>query len=428
MTEPKRWYDPILKHPLTRTVAGGAAAAGLATSLLCASPAEAQDAQFYGAGGVFVGYSWGADFGSGVQWGIEGRAGADFRPQFACVAEESFTAGATARFSFLNLDPQLHLGGQAGISWGMVATLADVSLGYRWGEDPGFSLPLGMELQVHMASTYVRFDPVFTEITAGGGVSFPPRNGDFVCAVPGRALHAERGHAALPGIEHLGAPRRPSDVDPELARAIAREWEHRAKGEWASVPAFLQLADQLRLAGAPGSLVRRALVAAEDELRHAIGSARASMVYSGSEVVLGAVTPATRAPAEGAEALRRLAVESWVDGCLGEGKAAAAAAREASLSEIPEVRDLQRTIAQDEGRHAELAWDVLAWTVDAGGDDVRHAVHACRDASSLENTSGLHDGPNLARHGLLSVDAHHAIEDERREAERARLDAILSRG
>jgi len=42
-------------------------------------------------------------------------------------------------------------------------------------------------------------------------------------------------------------------------------------------------------------------------------------------------------------------------------------------------------IARDEVRHAELAWDVLAWCLEVGGPDVRKAVGsrlACSIASS----------------------------------------------
>ncbi len=64
--------------------------------------------------------------------------------------------------------------------------------------------------------------------------------------------------------------------------------------------------------------------------------------------------------------LLRLAVESWEDGCLGEGLAAERARR----SRGP----VNARIARDEQRHADLAWSVLAWALAEGGRPVRDAV------------------------------------------------------
>ena len=84
----------------------------------------------------------------------------------------------------------------------------------------------------------------------------PPREGGgFACAVAGRALHDEQGHAPLPGLVREGERVSPVDLDRDTAAALAMEWEHRAKAEWASVPAFIQLAEQLEIAGAPARLV-----------------------------------------------------------------------------------------------------------------------------------------------------------------------------
>ncbi len=420
-----RWYDPILEHPVARGVAGSLAAAGAAGLLMTATPAEAQDLVTpYGAGGVLIGYQWGAEdnAGNGLLWGVEGRGGVMLADQFGGPA---MAANAVGRFSFVNLDPQLHFGGQIGGGFGMVFGVFDVTLGHRWGPHGGFSMPLGFELQVHAASTFVRLDPLLWQGAVGGGVSWMPREMLVGFAVPGRPLHAEEGHAALPAVTRLDEERPPDDVDPELAAVLATEWAHRAQGEWASVPAFLQLADQLARVAAPASLVRRAREAAADEARHAIATARASMVYGGAPLTLGAVSPHTRRPAEGLDALRRLAAESWVDGCLGEGKAAAAVARESQLAPHAAQRAMQLTIARDEARHAELAWDVLAWTVAAGGDDVRHAVDALRDASPSERTSGLDGGLDLRSHGLLSEPEHAGLASALRERAASRLAAVL---
>src|SRR5439155_16644581 len=72
--------------------------------------------------------------------------------------------------------------------------------------------------------------------------------------------------------------------------------------------------------------------------------------------------------------LVRLAAESWIDGCLGEGAAARRAGRAARLARHDGTRRALVRIERDESRHAELAWDVVRWAVDRGGTDARDAI------------------------------------------------------
>ena len=44
------------------------------------------------------------------------------------------------------------------------------------------------------------------------------------------------------------------------------------------------------------------------------------------------------------------------------------------MSSNPAVRAALHTIIRDETRHAELAWQTLAWALAAGGDEARAAV------------------------------------------------------
>lgn len=401
-----------------------AAAAGLAT-LAGASVAEAQEEPIpYGQVSLFVGYTWGPE--GGFTWGIEGRGGVDVRDQFACGSRPTFVGGGVARFSFVELRPQIHVGPQAGVGFGPMAALAELTLGYRWGDDRnagGFSMPIGLELEVWAFQTFFRGDPMLADVSTGGGGGYAPREVGFSCAVAGRALHDELGHAPLPSVTHLDAP---TERD-ELARALRSEWESRAAAEWASVPSFLQLADQLVAARAPESLVNRALLAAYDEVRHAETSARAAVHYGAAPLRLGRVSPHTRARAVGSDALVRLAVESWIDGCLGEGRAAEAARRESeSASESREAASLQVMIARDERTHAELAWDVLAWALARGGEEVRSAVRAVRDASPSES-GGAGGELDLSAHGLLARAEHERIGDDVRRRAVRRLDALLAR-
>jgi hypothetical protein len=76
-------------------------------------------------------------------------------------------------------------------------------------------------------------------------------------------------------------------------------------------------------------------------------------------------------------------VESWLDGCLGEGAAAKRAAREVLVARDARTRAVWARIAEDESRHAELAWDILGWTIDRAGSAARDAVGAA-GADSLD--------------------------------------------
>jgi hypothetical protein len=62
-------------------------------------------------------------------------------------------------------------------------------------------------------------------------------------------------------------------------------------------------------------------------------------------------------------ALVDVAVENAVEGCIRETYGALLAFVEALSSPDPSLRRAMRTIAEDECRHAELAWSVHAWAL-----------------------------------------------------------------
>ena len=200
---------------------------------------------------------------------------------------------------------------------------------------------------------------------------------------------------------------------------MARIWARRAQTELASVPAFHELAVQLRVLNAPAELVARARASAEDELRHALIAVGHVASFDGGALALASEMGAPRASLAGTAGFVRTALESWVDGCLGEGVAAACAAEEARVAVPSELRRTQQVVAEDEQRHGELAWDVLAWALDAGGADVRRALHAAAEAEVERTPESTHEEP-LEAFGVLSserqrdlADVHHARSLER---------------
>lgn len=175
----------------------------------------------------------------------------------------------------------------------------------------------------------------------------------------GRPLRDDRGgRAALPAVCLL-------DRDFE-----GRRWAERARMEWASVPAFGELHEQLRACGAPAELQARALAAADDELRHAVDAAHMATLLTGAPVALDPPARSRRRALGGRDGLERLVGESWSDGCLGEGTAAHEARLEADTAPSP-VRPVLRRVAEDEQRHAELAWDVLRFACAANPTTTR---------------------------------------------------------
>ncbi len=124
--------------------------------------------------------------------------------------------------------------------------------------------------------------------------------------------------------------------------------------EAASVPAFERLADELRALGAPEVLRSAALAAADEERRHA-----EAMTAQARRFGVAVATPALGAPEP--RPLVALALENAVEGCVRETWAALLAAHQAQSAEDPALRALMAAIADDERRHAELAWAIDAW-------------------------------------------------------------------
>jgi hypothetical protein len=156
-----------------------------------------------------------------------------------------------------------------------------------------------------------------------------------------------------------------------LHDALATAWLRSALTEHASVAAFARLALQLLSVGAPLELIEGANRAALDEIRHAeICLAHANRVACvdhrfGPLDVGGCLDTVT---------LVELARMNVVEGCIGETLAAAVMAEQAERARDPELRRELRSIAQDESRHAILAWRIARWAIARGGSEVRRAV------------------------------------------------------
>jgi hypothetical protein len=203
----------------------------------------------------------------------------------------------------------------------------------------------------------------------------PFRDGDAL-RVAARAHRADWKADLAPSVEGLTQDER---------RSLADAWARDAASEHASVAAFARFALQLLAVGAPADLLEAAHEAALDEIAHARVSYAIASAYAGE-----AIGPAPLAMASSSiqTSLATMAVETFLDGCIAETRAAIVARDKAATSSDPIVRGVLTTIADDEERHAELAWRTVAWALRTGGDDVRDAIAA---AAATAFASGADD-------------------------------------
>lgn len=244
---------------------------------------------------------------------------------------------------------------------------------------------------------------------SGGGLCCYNTLVEFVCVV-GRALPSESGPIVaqfdngkrgwseenlVPCVDGLSVAER---------EIIAERWIRDGLFEHASIASFSRLALALLATSADADLVRAAHEAALDEVRHAKLSLSLAAAYRGEPVAPRAL-PLPEALPLGAD-LVELAVASVVEGAVGETLAAVLAAEQAAVAEDPAVCRVLLGIADDESRHAELAFRVIAFAIAAGGQPVRDAVSRAFAEASTRLPAPAEDvalPANVARaHGFVA--------------------------
>ncbi len=191
-------------------------------------------------------------------------------------------------------------------------------------------------------------------------------------------------------------------ADPALARALASGWRDDALLEHASIASFARFTLELLALGAPAELLAAAQQAGLDEIRHSKLCFALAAHYAGTTVGPGELDISH---ALGQPDLATLAVRTALEGCIGETVAAVLAAEQASLAPIA-MRELLAEVAEDETRHAELAWRTVHWAIETGGERVRAAVSgafcaALACAAPAEVTGA--DSDALRAHGRLTA-------------------------
>lgn len=165
-------------------------------------------------------------------------------------------------------------------------------------------------------------------------------------------------------------------LDASTKAELAAAWLGDAAAEHTSVASFARFSLDLLAFGAPPELVAGAHMAAADEVEHAricYGLANRYMdgpLGPGPLALAGVSCSATLADA----------VDSAVrEGCVGETIAAMVAQASSATAQDTELKRLLSGLAEDELRHAELAWRFVAWAVATGGETVAAAAHAAFD-------------------------------------------------
>jgi hypothetical protein len=154
---------------------------------------------------------------------------------------------------------------------------------------------------------------------------------------------------------------------------LAQSWLKDALEEHASIAAFARFTMLLLSVGAPPDLAVGSQRASLDEVRHARACFSLARRYGARDVGPSELVVADSLSAMSLADVVELTV---VEGCVGETLGALLATEQLRHATDPEVRRILQRIAQDEVRHAELAWKFLAWALRADqrlGDAVRRA-------------------------------------------------------
>lgn len=156
--------------------------------------------------------------------------------------------------------------------------------------------------------------------------------------------------------------------------------------EAASVVAFERLAEDLAALGAPQELIDSALASRDDEIRHARMTAKVAKRFGGLPQAPRVERARTRSAVE-------IALENAVEGCVRETYGALIAHHQAAAASDSSIACIMHAIAEDETRHAGLAWDVAAWLEPQLAPEARREVEAARVQAIAELRANLASEP-----------------------------------
>ncbi len=231
---------------------------------------------------------------------------------------------------------------------------------------------------------YVTFDPDGTKTARTTDAKACCYHWSQLCVGGGRALRDSEGRALTAETLARGdwvkreaddgaltEALRAIDVQRDDRLALAERWAREAAFEHASIASFARVTLDLLAMGAPASLVGAAQRAGLDEVRHARIAYALASAYAGKALGPGPLVDDVRRPPATLESIVR---EAIVDGCIGETAAALTLRQEASRAASAPMRALLERMADDEERHAELAFATVAWASREGGAAISRVI------------------------------------------------------
>lgn len=220
----------------------------------------------------------------------------------------------------------------------------------------------------------------------------------------GRVKYLEELRRSRLGLCAGRLPSRVLALDVRRPSGLGEFFAQMGRLEALSVLAFEELAGQLTDWAAPPALIRKARRARLDEVRHAA-------VANGLAYRLGS----SPIPIREAKLLPRTAFEvachNAIEGCISETFGALLGLVQARTAEHLGVRRVMANIANDEVRHAQLAWEVARWLEPKLGRTERAEVAAsrARALAALSHEGDCVDTGMAALVGLPVGDARRSL-------------------
>lgn len=219
-------------------------------------------------------------------------------------------------------------------------------------------------------------------------------------------------HRVLEGVELPGASR----------QRAAAAWTRIAQLEHASIGAFARFTLQLLQLGAPAELIELSGAAMRDETRHARLAFQLASECAGADVGPGELDVERSLQATSLSQVVELVMK---EGCIGETLAALELREAAEHAMTPTLRGVLSRMADDEARHAELAFRFVRWALEQDELGVAPIVAReletalCSTAASAPSRSATSvEEQSLLGFGILT-------ESQRSELQQAALREVI---
>jgi len=198
-----------------------------------------------------------------------------------------------------------------------------------------------------------------------------------------------------------------------LRAQLAEQWTRIALMEHASVAAFARFTLQLMSQGAPARLIEQATAAMGDETRHAKACFAVASSYADAPIGPGRLAIEHSLDDS---SLESIVLNTIREGCVGETAAAIEAREAAEHTNDPKLRELLLMIAEDETRHAQLAYAFVKWALELGDPELASAVRrefSVLAAEARPSRGALTDSEfALLRHGVVPETLRQSIRSQ----------------